>query len=177
MATIAQNLQALSDARDDIATAITDKGVILPEGAGFRQFPDAISSIPSGGEEIYKVISAAAIGGRPEITTQDFYGFIIDGYIYLFFKGYVPPSQSDYTAVVDFTFDALPSYITSATFDITSRYNESIEVHGTEYQTVKSVTVQSNNTIRFTYKVDAYWNKFQDHDTFICSHIIKINTE
>ena len=45
MATIAQNLQALSDARDDIAASIENKGIILPEGAGFRNFASAIDSI------------------------------------------------------------------------------------------------------------------------------------
>lgn len=48
MATIEQNLQSLVTAKNNIATAITDKGVILPEGAGFLNFPDGIASIQTG---------------------------------------------------------------------------------------------------------------------------------
>jgi hypothetical protein len=47
MATIAENLQSLVTAKNDIATAITNKGVILPENAGFLNFASAIDSITS----------------------------------------------------------------------------------------------------------------------------------
>ena len=46
MATIAQNLAALQQARTDISEAIENKGVTLEEGAGFTDFPQAINSIP-----------------------------------------------------------------------------------------------------------------------------------
>ena len=45
MATIAENLQSLVTCKNDIATAITNKGVILPENAGFRNFASAIDNI------------------------------------------------------------------------------------------------------------------------------------
>jgi len=45
MATIAENLQSLVTCKNDIATAITNKGIILPENAGFRSFASAIDSI------------------------------------------------------------------------------------------------------------------------------------
>lgn len=45
MATIAQNLAALQQARTDIAEAIENKGVTLEEGAGFTDFPQAIDNI------------------------------------------------------------------------------------------------------------------------------------
>lgn len=52
MASIEQNLQSLITAKNDIATAITDKGVILSENAGFLDFANAIDSIISGDSNI-----------------------------------------------------------------------------------------------------------------------------
>jgi hypothetical protein len=45
--TIAENLVRLQIARTNIATAITAKGGTLVENAGFEDFPNAISNIPS----------------------------------------------------------------------------------------------------------------------------------
>lgn len=50
MATIAENLQSLVTCKNDIATAITNKGVILPENAGFVNFASAIDSIETGAD-------------------------------------------------------------------------------------------------------------------------------
>ena len=43
--TIAQNLTRLANAKEAIAEAIEEKGVMLEEGDGFEDFADAISSI------------------------------------------------------------------------------------------------------------------------------------
>lgn len=47
--TIADNLQRLQDARDDIATSIASKGVTVPFGSGLEDYPDLIDSIETGG--------------------------------------------------------------------------------------------------------------------------------
>lgn len=47
--TIAENLQRLQTAREDIITAISDKGGTVSENAGFEDFPTAIRTISGGG--------------------------------------------------------------------------------------------------------------------------------
>lgn len=47
--TIAENLQRLIQAKEDIASAIEAKGVILTEDSGLEDYPTAISSISGGG--------------------------------------------------------------------------------------------------------------------------------
>ena len=47
MATIAQNLQSLVTAKNNIATAITEKGVVVPESSGFLNYSDLIQQIES----------------------------------------------------------------------------------------------------------------------------------
>lgn len=61
MATIAQNLAALQQARTDIAEAITDKGVTLEEGAGFTDFPQAIEDIPTGVDTSNDTVTPATL--------------------------------------------------------------------------------------------------------------------
>lgn len=46
--TIAQNLERLQDARDDIASAITNMGGTVTSGDGFEEFPADIATIPTG---------------------------------------------------------------------------------------------------------------------------------
>lgn len=48
--TIAENLQRLVDAKDDISTAITNKGVTVPQGSGLEDFASLIGSIATGAE-------------------------------------------------------------------------------------------------------------------------------
>lgn len=45
--TIGQNLQRLQTARTNITNAITNKGVTVPSGSGFEDFPNLISQIPT----------------------------------------------------------------------------------------------------------------------------------
>ena len=42
---IASQIEALSQDKEDIAAAIADKGVTVPSGSGFRNFADLIESI------------------------------------------------------------------------------------------------------------------------------------
>lgn len=56
--TIAENLQRLQTARTNISSAITNKGIILPEDAGFENFASAIDSIK--GENIFTLGSEVA---------------------------------------------------------------------------------------------------------------------
>ena len=58
MATIAENLQSLVTVKNDIATAITNKGVILPENAGFLNFASAIENIETEGQRIEGTITS-----------------------------------------------------------------------------------------------------------------------
>ena len=51
--TIAENLQRLIDAKEDIADAITAKGGTVNEGDGLEEFPNDIMSIPQGKPVIY----------------------------------------------------------------------------------------------------------------------------
>ena len=51
--TIADNLQRLVNAKNDIADAIVAKGGTVNEGDGLEEFPAAINTIPSGGGERY----------------------------------------------------------------------------------------------------------------------------
>ena len=56
--TIADNLQRLTQAKSDIADAITAKGGTVNEGDGFEEFSADIASIPSGGGGTFENISA-----------------------------------------------------------------------------------------------------------------------
>ena len=49
---IASEIQALQQDKDDIAAAITSKGVTVPSGSGFDNFAGLISSIPSGSSKV-----------------------------------------------------------------------------------------------------------------------------
>lgn len=56
--TIADNLQRLVDAKNDIADAITTMGGTVNEGDGFEEFPTDIATIPAGGgSEIDRTIT------------------------------------------------------------------------------------------------------------------------
>lgn len=46
---IASEIQALQTDKDNIATAISNKGVTVPSGSGFDSFAGLINDIPSGG--------------------------------------------------------------------------------------------------------------------------------
>lgn len=52
--TIAENLQRLVDAKNDIADAITTMGGTVNEGDGFEEFPADIATIPVGGDSHFK---------------------------------------------------------------------------------------------------------------------------
>ena len=68
--TIADNLQRLIDAKDDIADAITAKGGTVASGDGFEAFSADIATIPSGGGgEIPKQKST-----EPALSSREFYG-------------------------------------------------------------------------------------------------------
>ena len=58
--TIAENLQRLVDAKDDIAEAITAKGGTVASGDGLEEFAADIATIPSG-DKIFRLPFA---GGR-----------------------------------------------------------------------------------------------------------------
>lgn len=72
--TIAENLQRLVDAKNDIANAIVAKGGTVNEGDGLERFPSGILTIPSGGqtewdvtlpknETFYYVAADQSVGG------------------------------------------------------------------------------------------------------------------
>jgi surface protein len=77
MATIAQNLAALQQARTDIAEAITDKGVTLEEGAGFTDFPSAIEDIPTGVDTSNDTVTPATLADG--VTAHNAAGEQIEG--------------------------------------------------------------------------------------------------
>lgn len=77
MATIAQNLAALQQARTDIAEAIENKGVTLEEGAGFTDFPEAIEDIPTGVDTSNDTVTAATL--KSEYTAHNAAGQKITG--------------------------------------------------------------------------------------------------
>lgn len=77
MATIAQNLASLQQARTDIAEAIENKGVTLEEGAGFTDFPQAIEDIPSGVDTSNDTVTSETLAEG--VTAHDASGAQITG--------------------------------------------------------------------------------------------------
>jgi len=55
MASLNINLQRLSDARDNIAQAIENKGVIVPNNSGFEDFSELVNNIESNNTDLYGV--------------------------------------------------------------------------------------------------------------------------
>ena len=72
MATLNENLQRLSDARDDIAQAISDKGVIVKEYDGFEDFASEIYSITNSYtvEDEGKVVNNGALVAQTSKTVN-----------------------------------------------------------------------------------------------------------
>lgn len=61
MATIAQNLEALRQAKTDIASAITTKGGTVAQGDGLSDFATDIGTIPSGVDTSSDTVTAATL--------------------------------------------------------------------------------------------------------------------
>lgn len=61
MPTIAENLQRLIDAKDDIAAAITAKGGTVAQGDGLEEFPTAINNISTGVDTSSDTVTAATL--------------------------------------------------------------------------------------------------------------------
>lgn len=59
--TIAENLQRLVDAKDDIAAAITAKGGTVAQGDGLEEFPIAINGISTGVDTSNDTVTAATL--------------------------------------------------------------------------------------------------------------------
>lgn len=78
--TIAENLTRLTTARTNIATAITGKGGTVATGAGFEDFPTAIGTIPTGGDDSFaklvdrSITSAVIPSGVTKIGSYAFCG-------------------------------------------------------------------------------------------------------
>lgn len=68
MSTISQNLIALTSAKTNIATAISEKGVEVPTGSGFNDFPELINSISTGGGTTPSIRSLSVGNCSPSIT-------------------------------------------------------------------------------------------------------------
>lgn len=129
MATIAENLQSLVTAKNDIATAITNKGVILPENAGFLNFASAIDSITSSVQpiELYPTDVSRKYSNPIRMYLQEEtsltytyyppYAYIINGTmmflrIYMYYKKEYRYSES--TSI--FTFNDLPIMTPNLTY-------------------------------------------------------------
>lgn len=92
MATIAQNLAALQQARTDIAEAIENKGVTLAQGAGFTDFPQAIDSIPIGVDTSNDTVTPETLAEG--VTAHDASGAQITGTMENFVY-YVPEGTTE----------------------------------------------------------------------------------
>lgn len=60
MGNISEKLLYLNDTKQAIASAITAKGVVIPEGATFRSYANSISAIETGGEAINFAVGPVA---------------------------------------------------------------------------------------------------------------------
>lgn len=114
MASIEQNLQSLITAKNDIAMAITDKGVTLSENAGFLDFANAIDSIPSS-EDIEICHNMTT-----EIKIDTYYTIIINHY-YSYFDGKILIVWGDYTGAAKNK--SAPVEITIELNDLPSSFN------------------------------------------------------
>lgn len=73
--TIAENLERLQIAREDIINAIQAKGGTISDNAGFEDFSAAIASIPSGGGGGLEVIQSAEWDNMPRAQKKS-YGLV-----------------------------------------------------------------------------------------------------
>lgn len=76
--TIAENLTRLQTAKENIASAIIAQGGTVSAGAGFEDFPEAITALPSGGGISIPpfigntILSSGSIGGiAGEVTVTE----------------------------------------------------------------------------------------------------------
>ncbi len=126
IATIAQNLAALQQARTDIAEAIENKGVTLEEGAGFTDFPEAIEDIPSGVDTSNDTVTPETLAEG--VTAHDKSGAPIVGTMVskVVYGIHINPKESDPYNAVTYLNDAVgmtPAKMGSTTFDYGSWEN------------------------------------------------------
>lgn len=110
MASIEQNLQSLITAKNDIAMAITDKGVTLSENAGFLDFANAIDSIPSSEDiEIYHNMTTKIKIDTSTNIINHYYSYF-DGKILIVWGGYTGNAKNNSSPVeITIELNDLPS--------------------------------------------------------------------
>ena len=102
---IASQIEALSQDKEDITAAIEDKGVTVPSGSGFRNFAGLISSISTGNH--YPHIETAEY--TPSADTKSFTlnypkqtAIWIDKPLFIYCFADEIPQRNDAECVVDF---------------------------------------------------------------------------
>lgn len=166
MASIEQNLQSLITSKNDIATAITNKGVALPENAGFLNFASAIDSIPSSEDiEIYhNMTTKIKVDTDTDIVTH-YYSYF-DGKILIVWGHYVGGAKSSNSSVeITIKINDLPS-----SFNLTAHDFNKIFITCTDRSAVNYSSSSINNfgaptaIDERTIKITGRWS-FSNTDT------------
>ncbi len=102
---IASQIEALNQDKEDIASAIEAKGVTVPSGSGFRSFAGLISNIPTGSN--YPHIEIAEY--TPSVDTKSFTvnypkqtASWVDKPLFIYCFAEEIPQRSDAECVIDF---------------------------------------------------------------------------
>jgi hypothetical protein len=160
--TIAENLQRLVDAKDDIAEAITAKGGTVSSGDGLEEFAADIATIPSGSSADAESYLMAMSSGFKNTS----YAYIVNATNETFVYGVLNANALKTTSTLTMTY---PSVFTPVATTFSSGYlefNKDNAVQQVLTSSYGTYTIDTtNHTVTIAFKTNNY---FKTGDNLLC---------